>query len=219
LAPIAAVLIGLILGQTYSSAWDIPSSKNPNSISDQEVVIDQGAIARQDNVNSKEENNAVILFRTLTNNLGIIESIENKRNLNSIGAESALPQSSCVDQSQDLIRILKCNAVELPYRLFAFLFRPLIFFDEGSLLLKLASIENLGWLLILPYGLFIAIRRNTNPKINLVKFYLATFILTFSAAAALYEGNLGTAFRHKSSILWPLILILLLSKKNNAERK
>jgi hypothetical protein len=166
LAPIAAVLIGLILGQTYSSAWDIPSSKNPNSISDQEVVIDQGAIARQDNVNSKEENNAVILFRKLTNNLGIIESIENKRNLNSIGAESALPQSSCVDQSQDLIRILKCNAVELPYRLFAFLFRPLIFFDEGSLLLKLASIENLGWLLILPYGLFIAFRRNTNSNRN-----------------------------------------------------
>jgi len=38
-------------------------------------------------------------------------------------------------------------------------------------------------------------------------------VLLFASAAALYEGNLGTAFRHKSTILWPLIFILMIAPR------
>jgi hypothetical protein len=44
--------------------------------------------------------------------------------------------------------------------------------------------------------------------------WLYSYIITFSTAASLYEGNLGSAFRHKSSILWALALGLLISHRD-----
>lgn len=211
IAPMLAVLLGFILGQIFTSSWDSSKEMNQNS------GFDRKPIVKQDVSDGKEREKSVISDHELANNLRIFKFIEDKRNLNSIGAESALPQTNCVDQSQDFIGILKCNSLILPYRLFTFLFRPLFVFDEGTLFVKLASLENLVWLVIIPFSLFVAFRRDVNPILNKVKIYLATFILVYSSAAALYEGNLGTAFRHKSLIFWPVILILLLSWRKKLE--
>ena len=48
---------------------------------------------------------------------------------------------------------------------------------------------------------------------------LSIFTITFSTLASIYEGNLGTAFRHKSTILWALVVsisTLFCSQKTNS---
>lgn len=205
--PIIVILIGLMLGQAFTTTSSLPF---PNHVFSNEKV------------NSDQETSTGIVqnpFQEIQNDIGRIRTFEEKRNVNALDAESALPQSSCVDQSSQIQRILKCSFLELPYRLFAFLFRPLIFFDRGSTALNFAAIENIGWILLFASVFFMGFRRTTDTSVYILRLFLGTYALAFSAAAALYEGNLGTAFRHKSSILWPLILILLMSVIVNAEKK
>jgi hypothetical protein len=137
--------------------------------------------------------------------------LEYKRNVNALDAQSALPVTSCQNTSKGIRVLLTCNLKELPYRLFAFLFRPLPLLDHGSLVMNYAGIENLVWLFLIPYTLFYTLRGKKNNFEKQLKLILISYVLIFSSAAALYEGNLGTAFRHKSSILWPLILLLMIS--------
>jgi hypothetical protein len=109
--------------------------------------------------------------------------------------------------------LIECNLKELPYRLFAFLFRPLIFFDQGSTTLNFAALENLGWMILVPLSVWVSLRRRENTVDRFINLGLTSYVLVFASAAALYEGNLGTAFRHKSTILWPLIFILMIAPR------
>ena len=45
------------------------------------------------------------------------------------------------------------------------------------------------------------------------------FFSIYSVAAGAYEGNMGTAFRHKSLILWVVILLLASTNVATKERK
>ena len=137
--------------------------------------------------------------------------LEYKRNVNTIDAQSALPASDCQGLSRDTLLLIKCNLKELPYRLFAFLFKPLIFLDQGSTTLTLAALENLGWMILVPLSVWVSLRRRENTVDRFISLSLTSYVLLFASAAALYEGNLGTAFRHKSTILWPLIFILMIT--------
>jgi len=139
--------------------------------------------------------------------------LEYKRNANALDAQSALPYSTCQNLSRDILTLIKCNLKELPYRLFAFLFRPLIFFDQGSATLNFAALENLGWMILVPLAVWVSLGRRENSVDRFINLGLTSYVLLFASAAALYEGNLGTAFRHKSTILWPLIFILMLAPR------
>ena len=44
--------------------------------------------------------------------------------------------------------------------------------------------------------------------------FVYIFVVGFIVGSAIYEGNLGTAFRHKSSILWCLLLITYIYIQN-----
>jgi hypothetical protein len=151
--------------------------------------------------------------KTLENKLVTTQILEYKRNANTINAQSALPISNCQGPSPDIFRLIKCNLSALPYRLFAFLFRPLIFFDQGSTTLTFAALENLGWMILVPLSIWVSLRRRENTVDRFINLGLTAYVLLFASAAALYEGNLGTAFRHKSTILWPLILILMIAPR------
>jgi hypothetical protein len=129
--------------------------------------------------------------------------------VNALDAKSALPTSTCQNSTRDISSLIKCNLDELPYRLFAFFFRPLIFFDQGSTTLTFAALENLGWMILVPLTIWVSLRKQEKTLDKLINVSLASYVLVFASAAALYEGNLGTAFRHKSTILWPLIFILM----------
>ena len=152
-------------------------------------------------------------LKTLQNQVLTVRILEYKRSVNALGAQSALPVSTCQSSSNEIVKIIKCNLSELPYRLFAFLFRPLIFFDQSSTTLNFAALENLGWMILVPLSVWVSLRRRENTVDRFINLGLTSYVLLFASAAALYEGNLGTAFRHKSTILWPLIFILMIAPR------
>lgn len=88
-----------------------------------------------------------------------------------------------------------------------FLFRPLIGLDTTSKSSLFAAFENILWLgaFIFIIGMLIKKRR--------VAFFgpLAPsliFLTLYGIGAGSYEGNMGTAFRHKSLILWVFLLLV-----------
>jgi len=142
-----------------------------------------------------------------------IQILEHKRKVNALDAESALPANDCQGLSRDILRLIECNIGELHYYLFAFLFRPLVFFDQGSTTLTYAALENLGWMILIPISIWVSLRKGENAVDRFINLSLTSYVIVFASTAALYEGNLGTAFRHKSTILWPLIFILMIAQE------
>ena len=143
-----------------------------------------------------------------------IQFLENKRYVNSLNAASGLPKSTCNISLWKVPSYILCNLIEIPHRLPTFLFRPLPLIDSGSSFLNVAGIENLLWLGLILYAAFAAFKKSLSKVAKFLVIWLYSYIITLSIAASLYEGNLGTAFRHKSSILWALTLGLLISHKD-----
>ena len=147
-------------------------------------------------------------------------NIEQVSNLNREGALSKLPKNICSDFKSNVLDRIICNSRELPYRMLSNLFRPLFPLDRGSLLSNIASLENLMWIVLCALsilGFAILIR---NRRLSIAELQIFNFAFLFICGSALYEGNLGTAFRHKSSILWCLLFLILagftrIKKTNN----
>jgi hypothetical protein len=98
-----------------------------------------------------------------------------------------------------------------------FLLIPFIFMDNGSLFLNIQSIETPIWLFI--YGLFFVglyqlIRRRR--EFDYAVMIATLFALEFVAISALTEINVGTALRHRSLLLIPILVIWLARKKKPA---
>jgi hypothetical protein len=95
-----------------------------------------------------------------------------------------------------------------------FLLIPFIFIDNGSLFLNIQSIETPIWLFI--YGLFfvglyqVARRRR---EFDYAVMIATLFSLEFVAISALTEINVGTALRHRSLLLIPILVIWVARKK------
>ena len=140
--------------------------------------------------------------------------LEYKRNVNRLEARSALPESSCQFNFNGMLERISCSVSELPFRLPTFLVRPFPVIDSGSEFLNFAGIENVLWFFLICSTVLRVLQRARTEKSCMVISFLFTYFISFSLAAALYEGNLGTAFRHKSTILWPLILILILTNRS-----
>ena len=100
-----------------------------------------------------------------------------------------------------------CIAWRAPYMAATFLFRPLIAIDVTSTSSLFAAIENIAWL-----GAFIFIVVMLIRKRQLAFFAPLTpsliFFTLYCVGAGSYEGNMGTAFRHKSLILWVVLLLV-----------
>jgi hypothetical protein len=137
-----------------------------------------------------------------------VSMLEERRNLNRVGASSALAPSLC-SKSVNEFASIRCNLLEIPYRLSAFLLRPFPLIDQGSSFLFLAGMENVIWLFLYLITLFkmAQVRRWSHLKEYVLSF--ASFLILFSTAASLYEGNMGTAFRHKSTLIGHLVLLNL----------
>jgi hypothetical protein len=197
IVPIVALIIGLLLGHSFTLT---PSPDR--------------------DTNSTLPTLAESPLQSISNQLLTIKILEYKRNVNRLDAQSALPESKCQEVESAQLNVILCNFSELPYRLFAFLFRPLPILDSGSLSLTLAGIENIFWIAFLSYVIFLYstfIRYSGSQRTLLIT--LGAYFAIFSTAAALYEGNLGTAFRHKSTLLWVCVSIIYISSINRESRK
>jgi hypothetical protein len=100
-----------------------------------------------------------------------------------------------------------------------FLLVPFIFIDNGSLFLNIQSIETPLWLFI--YGLFfvglyqLARRRRDFDYAVMIA---TLFALEFVAISALTEINVGTALRHRSLLLIPILVIWVARKKTEVKK-
>jgi len=96
-----------------------------------------------------------------------------------------------------------------------FLFIPLIFKDNGSLFLNIQSIETPEWLFI--YALFfIGLYRliRGRREFDYAVIMATLFAFEFVGISALTEINVGTALRHRSLLLIPILVIWIARKKN-----
>lgn len=128
---------------------------------------------------------------------------------NTVNAQSAFEIVQCPEilrniENRSILNLI-CTAYRVPLSIPTFLFRPFFGSDTYSLSTYASALENLAWLILV----FFIISNYAFKKRVLYFDYLkpiVTFSILFVCAASTYEGNLGTAFRHKS-----LILITLLS--------
>lgn len=136
-----------------------------------------------------------------------IDSLPIRHLVNKEGAKSAIKTQTCPVEINSRVDNYLCIAVRAPFTTYTFLFRPMPGKDVTNLTTLAASIENLFWLGSILYILVVFIR---NRRLAFFE-YLAPsvlFMILYSVAAGAYEGNMGTAFRHKTSILWTVLLLI-----------
>ena len=98
-----------------------------------------------------------------------------------------------------------------------FLLLPFIFIDNGSLFLNIQSIETPIWLsayIIFFISLFRVFLRKR--EVDFCVFIAAVFAIEFVGLSALIEENVGTALRHRSLLLIPILVIWVARKKKPA---
>jgi hypothetical protein len=114
-----------------------------------------------------------------------------------------------------------CIAWRAPYMVSTFLLRPIIGVDVTSTSSLIAAVENIFWLVLFITIIVLAIRRRAISFLAPILPTLIFFALYVLGASA-YQGNMGTGFRHKSLVLWVLLLLtfaLAWSKTENPEHK
>jgi hypothetical protein len=136
-----------------------------------------------------------------------IELIPYKQTVNQAGAASQIKTIPCPFVGEGSIQKYACLAWRAPYASLTFLFRPLPFLDTTSRSSYFAGVENLLWILGVGLILFKMIRRG-RPTLPARLLPTTVFLILYVVGAGSYEGNMGTAFRHKSLILWIVLLLL-----------
>jgi hypothetical protein len=142
----------------------------------------------------------------------LIVSIPNRRELLSLDARSAFDPISCPSANGVLSNSVVCEIARFPLALVSVTFRPIWPLDAlpaDSTISTIATLENFLWLVFFIVTVIALIKnKSIAPRVSLL---LVTFVFVFLAGMAISEGNLGTAFRHKSQIIWAVCLLLALS--------
>ena len=101
---------------------------------------------------------------------------------------------------------------------FTFLFRPMLGVDVTSSSSLFAAAENFFWL---GAALFVVVMLIRNRRLAFIGALAPSllFFSIYSVAAGAYEGNMGTAFRHKSLILWVVLLLIASTIVATQQRK
>ena len=161
------------------------------------------------------QSNSNSLISKIAQDLGITAKLEaNSKN-------SVVVQGSTVDQTNRL-QLSSSPAKFTTPSLFLksiarFLFIPLIFVDNGSLFLNIQSIETPVWIfmyLIFFFALYKLVRGRR--KIDFAISTAVIFVSEFVILSALTEVNVGTALRHRSLLLIPILVIWAGREKESA---
>jgi hypothetical protein len=139
--------------------------------------------------------------------VGQITSIPDRQEANQANASSAIQTLSCPFESKSEVNKVACLIWRAPYMTTTFLIRPIIGLDVTSRSSLFAAIENLLWSIGFVFALYSIVKKKRIPFIKPLLPSVVFFVL-YSIAAGSYEGNLGTAFRHKSVILWVVLLLI-----------
>ena len=136
-----------------------------------------------------------------------VDSIPIHHELNKLEASSVIKTQDC--RIPDGVRsdVYFCVVNRVPYTTYTFLVRPMLGADVTSSASLFAAIENTFWLAAFLFVILMLIRNRRLTFFGPLAPSLIFFSI-YSVAAGTYEGNMGTAFRHKSLILWVVILLL-----------
>jgi 4-amino-4-deoxy-L-arabinose transferase-like glycosyltransferase len=147
--------------------------------------------------------------------ISMVDGVPNKQAGNQVDAASKIVSPNCPLSPNTVAATLPnrlgaytCIIWRAPYMSSTFLFRPFIIGDITSKSSAVAAFENLFWLLTFGLIVFLSIKRRRIPRFNMLAPSLIFFALYVVGAGA-YEGNMGTAFRHKSLILGVVLALVL----------
>ena len=146
------------------------------------------------------------------------EAIPQRHEGNKVGAASAIKTLACPITDESRFQKYFCMAYKAPYTTYTFLVRPILGADVTSSSSLFAAIENTFWLGAFLFVAFMLIRNRRLAFFGALAPSLLFFTI-YSFAAGAYEGNMGTAFRHKSLILWVVILLLASTIVATQQRK
>ncbi len=150
--------------------------------------------------------------------LNNIEGISLAQEVRKTGAASEIQTFPCPFIENSRVTKISCIGIRAPYMSITFLTRPLMFLDTTSFVSYFAALENLLWLtglMLIIYGV-IRFRGSIYSKEALPALI---FMVTYVIGAGSYQGNLGTAFRHKSLILWAILLCVYKVGSTMAQEK
>ena len=212
------------LDATDSASFDSPNFNEEISVVDVENAskileligdTDSGSI-NTDNTDSGSDINYTVkerkdsqtnILQGASKPIETLGSLEKERAVKRLDAESAILQFECNRSGTSSLDRSLCLIEEGIYQFFSFLFRPLFFETSDSLEFRVAAYENISWLaLFVSLLIFWMILRWRPNQVDLMPM---TFFMLFAPAAAMTQGNLGTAMRHKSIVLWTLLWIAL----------
>ena len=146
------------------------------------------------------------------------EAIPVRNELNKIDAASVVETQTCPNAGNSRFDKYFCIAYRAPYTTFTFLFRPMLGSDVTSSSSLFAAIENVFWLASALFVMIMFIRNRRLAFFGALAPSLLFFTI-YTIGAGAYEGNMGTAFRHKSLILWVVILLVASTIVATRERK
>jgi hypothetical protein len=142
------------------------------------------------------------------------ESVSDKQEANQVDAASAIDTPSCPREVPVVNTPLSsgfdtylCLAWRAPYMVSTFLFRPIIGLDVTSTSSLIAASENILWFFLFVTIIALSIRKRAISFLSPILPTLIFFVLYVLGASA-YQGNMGTGFRHKSLILWVVLLLI-----------
>jgi hypothetical protein len=147
--------------------------------------------------------------------ISLVDGVPSRHTGNQVAAASIIETPNCPLSSNSVISsapsrvdTYACIIWRAPYMTSTFLLRPFIVGDVTSTSSAFAAIENLMWLLAIGLIGYFIVKRRGIPRFNKLAPSMIFFALYVVGAGA-YEGNMGTAFRHKSLILWVVLALLL----------
>ena len=145
----------------------------------------------------------------------MVDGIPTKHAGNQVAAASVIETPSCpigqnslVSSPPSRLDTYACIIWRAPYMTTTFLLRPFIVGDVTSASSAFAATENLIWLLAFGLIAYFIVKRRGIPRFRQLAPSMIFFALYVVGAGA-YEGNMGTAFRHKALILWVVLALLL----------
>jgi hypothetical protein len=213
----SGLILGNIANQTYSlnrtPQFALVSLEDKNVLKDEGVKLSckaQGQVISLDGERYRcVQAESQFAISGVTNPglvvLNNIEGITTAQTIRKSGAASEIQTFPCPFSEDSRVGKLLCIGVRAPYMSTTFLLRPILIVDTTSVTSYFAAAENLLWLLVMvliAYG-FIRFRKSIFTKQSLPALL---FFISYVIGAGSYQGNLGTAFRHKSLVLWILIL-------------
>jgi hypothetical protein len=146
-------------------------------------------------------------FKGISETIRQIENIPVQQNLNQVGASSRIRPPNCPFEESEKDTVLLCLAWRAPYMTATFMFRPIVKVDVSNNNGLAAAVENLAWFIFCLTILVLLYRKKGIPFFESLSPSILLFLL-FVISASAYQGNMGTGFRHKSLILWVVLLMI-----------